>query len=683
VSEGDATSRAELRAELEALRARVAELEGASPALDSRAQRAIEQALRASEHGYRVLVEWLPYGLAVAQGTALRLVLVNRALAEILGRGQAELLAYSPQQVEEIIHRDDRDRFLHYYRQRLAGHPAPTRYECRAVRPDGVVRWLVIDSERLEYQGQPAVRAVITDVTEHKAAEAALRDSEERCRTIVESIADGVVLMSAGQIEYVSPTACRMFGRAADELVGRPPVEVVVPEQRAVAREWVRTAQRGVAPAPTVFVILRPDGTRAVLEASASVIRRRDEPVLVVVARDVAERLRADQEKAELQAQLTHAQKMQAAGQVAAGIAHDFGNLLAVIRNGVNRLHALLPADSAGGWTETLDVVERAAQEASSSTRSLLMFTRRVPAERVPLNLCQLTRDSAQIMRHLLPPTIELHVRTCRGAGCWISGDPGQLQQVLLNLVLNARDAMSAGGRLEITVTSSPNGSAAADSGSAPPAEPTVRLSVRDGGVGIPQHLHARIFEPFFTTKAGGYGTGLGLATVQSIIADHGGHLELESEVGRGSTFTVVLPQTLPAAAQAEGVRGRGETILLMEPNRHIQRLVMSTLRSWGYAVLTAPDGASAYEAYDRSPDAVALLILNADVPEQGALECVQRVRSADRQVPIVLTVGSLSTDVSCLLADEATVLLHKPFQMAELGRVLSRLLTQRADGAE
>jgi signal transduction histidine kinase len=411
-------------------------------------------------------------------------------------------------------------------------------------------------------------------------------------------------------------------------------------------------------------------------------MRRRDEPVLGVVARDVAERLRADQEKAELQAQLTHAQKMQAAGQVAAGIAHDFGNLLAVIRNGVSRLRGLRFADSAGGWTETLDVIERAAQEASSSTRSLLMFTRRVPAERVPLDLCELARDALRIMRHLLPPTIELYVRTCAGATCWISGDPSQLQQVLLNLVLNARDAMSAGGRLEIMVTSSPNGSAAADSGSAPPAEPTVRLSVRDEGVGIPQHLHARIFEPFFTTKAGGYGTGLGLATVQSIIADHGGHIELESEVGRGSTFTVVLPQTLPAAA-AGGVRGRGETIMLMEPNRHIRRLVMSTLRSWGYVVVTAPDGAGAYEAYAQSPDAVALLILNADVPEQGALDCVQRVRAAGRRVPILLTVGSLSTDVSCLLADEATVLLHKPFQMAELGRVLSQLLTQRADGAE
>lgn len=354
---------------------------------------------------------------------------------------------------------------------------------------------------------------------------------------------------------------------------------------------------------------------------------------------------------------------------------------------------------------ETLDLIEQAEQEATGVTQSLLMFSRRLPTERRPVELAQLIKESQPILRHLLPRIVELHVDTGCQQPCWVKADRTQLQQILLNLVINARDALPAGGMVEITVTSA--GDDSRDSAElidqssrysnsrdrARPLQtkpsstsPAVRLAVRDTGVGIPPDVRPHIFEPFFTTRPAGRGTGLGLATVQSITRDHGGRIEVETTVGHGSTFTVVLPgisaDSATAAAAPPVPAGRGEVVLLEESNRHIRRLITSTLRSWNYQVVLPAEGGSAYESLQQQTERIALLILDTDPPAHDRCECLRRIRAAGHRTPVILTVQVSDPEIDDLL-DDSTVVLHKPFQMSELGACLSELLASQPPRTE
>jgi CheY-like chemotaxis protein len=293
--------------------------------------------------------------------------------------------------------------------------------------------------------------------------------------------------------------------------------------------------------------------------------------------------------------------------------------------------------------------------------------------------------SAARLLRHALPTTIRLVVDTgsavrrggspspgaapAQSPQAWIYADESQLQQALLNLALNARDAMPAGGLLRIAVSRA---------GAQP--VPRVRLAVSDTWTGMSPEIQGRIFEPFFTTKERGQGTGLGLAMVHGIVSEHGGTIEVQSAVGVGTTFLMTFPEmTDPRPDVAPPPRGRGELVLLAEPNQPAREIMAAELGALGYGVTQVGDGASLVGAFQRLRAQVRLVILDLELPGRGGLQCLQELRAAGRQMPVILMVGSTSPEFH-EPADPAAVVLSKPFQMAELGRLVAALLSPDAE---
>lgn len=615
---------------------------------------------------FKTITDLASFGAAMADLDG-HLIYVNDAFAQMHGYTPAELagrhlsIFHAPEQMERV----------NTLNARLAREGQYLAEEVWHKRKDGSVFPALMSGTLIrDEHGDPAyISATAVDVSQRVRAQELIRESDERYRTLVESIGDGVALVADGKVQYASPSVCLMTGRPAEEIIGRSPAELVAPEDAKLAAQRVQAVLAGEPPGLTPYGLLTPNGERRYIEVRSSLIRQEGQPTLLAVLRDITERKQMEEQQARLEAQLREANKMNAVGQVAAGIAHDFGNLLAVARNGVSRLQELASADRRDH--ETLDVLARTVEEATSITQSLLVFTHRLPAERQAVDLCRFLEESLPVLRHLLPGT--LRVDTSCDQPAWVNADAGQLRQVLLNLTINARDAMPEGGMLYIRVD------LVAEQRGAPGQPPAaVRLTVRDNGAGIPEDIRPHIFEPFFSTKPGGRGTGLGLATVQSIVRDHGGQITVESQVGRGATFTVVLPplalEAIPTTPSAPPPRGHGQVVLLEESNRHIRRLMNATLRSWGYQTLIPPKGVTVCETYRADPTRISLLVLNADPPAQSGIACMRELRAAGRTTPVILTGKEPDPRVATQL-DQWTVLLRKPFQMEEFGRHLRQLL--------
>ena len=391
----------------------------------------------------------------------------------------------------------------------------------------------------------------------------------------------------------------------------------------------------------------------------------------------IIERTQIEEDRAALQDQLHQAHKMEAVGQLAAGVAHDFSNLLTVIRGHTDRATTLL-ADGAQARKE-LELVQEATHQAAELTRGLLTFSRKLPTEKKPIDLRTVVRESERLLHRVLPAATELEVDIACEAPLWVNADQTQLQQVVLNLAVNARDAMPDGGTIRITLSAANE----TDVGDLPDtldtAGRTARLTVADSGVGMTPEVQSRIFEPFYTTKTRGQGTGLGLSIVHGVVKDHGGRIEVQSEVNEGTTLTIVLPcieaGPTPETAEPSTIvpQGAGELILLAEDDSHVRAIIASTLESLGYEVVQAKDGLALLDAFEQHHDAVGLLLLDADLPERSGPDCLRQIRQKGVGTPALMISGDVSLDPNEL--DDQTVLLRKPFGMPELAEAVAHAL--------
>ena len=301
----------------------------------------------------------------------------------------------------------------------------------------------------------------------------------------------------------------------------------------------------------------------------------------------IRERRQAEAKRVQLESELRHAQKMEAVGTLASGIAHDFNNLLTAIL-GCTELVALHLSDDHPA-RHSLTLIEKIAEQATGVTRSLLTFAHRAPTSKRPVDLLAVLSESSRFLGRLLPASIE-RLQDLPDAPVWINADVTQIQQVVMNLTVNARDAMLHGGRLHVSLSTRP---VVADGG----VEEEAVLTVSDTGVGMSEEDRTRIFEPFFTTKERGAGTGLGLSVVHGIVADHGGRIDVVSALGKGSTFRVLLPVSPPPEAPAERPairsreKGHGELLLIVEDNEYVLEVMTAALEPVGYRVVTACDG--------------------------------------------------------------------------------------------
>ena len=443
-----------------------------------------------------------------------------------------------------------------------------------------------------------SVTILVSDVTERHAAEEALRERDRRFRTLIERATDVLyVLDPSYRVRFWSPGAAEALGWTADELEGRMAIDLVHPDDREVMGR-PEEARSGES-LRLAFRVRHRDGTYRLLDATVRNLLL-DPAVggVVVNARDVTEQRR-------LEARSAESAKLESIGRLAGGVAHDFNNLLTVILSCADMASRDVEA-GARPAPEDLREILGAAERARALTRQLLAFARRQVIAPVVLDLNALVQESEKLLRRVLGEDVALAIRL--GPEPWrVRCDPAQLQQVVLNLAVNARDALPRGGRLEIGTANVEVTPARAAGLPGLKAGPHVRLTVADDGPGLPQEIREHLFEPFFTTKAKGKGTGLGLATVYGIVSQSGGAISVESAPGLGTAFEIYLPRTEasvaePELARAPGLRGGHETILLVEDDPAVGAVAARVLREAGSRVLHAQRGAEALTLAAEEP---------------------------------------------------------------------------------
>jgi hypothetical protein len=555
--------------------------------------------------------------------------------------------------------------------------------EERAIKSlrDGATDYVLKDRpERL----LPAVKRALREAAERArrhAADEALRQSEERFRVMAESI-DNVFWMAddhGRRLLYVSPAYEQIWGQATDALYTEPNqwTDAVVAEDKAGLLEAREQLARGEE-VRVEYRIRRPDGTLRWIDDRSYPIRGPAGELnrAVGVAMDITGRK-------QLETQLLHAQKMEAVGQLAGGIAHDFNNVLTVV-TGYARLlldTGNVPPDIA----EPLRQIYTAGTRATNLTRQLLVFSRRQSIHRRPVDLNPIVDEIAKMLRRLIGEHITLTIATPPQPAA-VEADPRMVEQVIMNLALNARDAMPHDGALTIGTEFLSIADPAARNHPDARAGEFVVLYVRDTGCGIPSENLQRIFEPFFTTKEPGRGTGLGLATVFGIVQQHHGWIEVESTVGAGTCFRVFFPaaaapqQPAPSRhGKAPAVRGGSETVLLIEDEPAVREFAVAVLRTHGYRVLQACSGVEALEVWKWHGPRIRLLFSDMVLPDglSGA-ELAERLRRDSPALKVVLTSGYTPETLEHGLKPPAgAVFIHKPYKP----RVLAQAIRDALDG--
>ncbi len=546
-----------------------------------------------------------------------------------------------------------------------------------AMAPSTNVQTDITEREQLEADLH-LLNVYLEDIVADRTAQ--LHASEARYRQLVESASEVFYQVAVtddpltGHMEFVSPSVTAVTGRLPDEFIQDPALwmKSVHPDDLDSLAESTRAAYVDLKPVTRSYRIRNLDGRYRWMEDKIRiVVDGRGRAVgYSGVARDVTERRH-------LEAQLLQSHRMDSVGRLAGGIAHDFNNLLTVIIGVIDV--ALANQTEESPLYADLKEVRRAGQRAAALTRQLLAFSRRQVLQPRVLDLNTVLADMLSMLRRLLIEDITV-VFMPSGLGL-VKADPAQLEQVIVNLAVNARDAMPTGGTLTIeTRELFLDEMFAAEHPSVQPG-PHVMLSIGDTGVGMDDTTCQRIFEPFFTTKAPGQGTGLGLSMVYGIVKQSGGSIWVSSEIGRGSTFRIYLPlakgiaHTNPRGPAAHASPG-SETILLVEDEDVLRRLVTRILQSSGYTVLAAANGDEAIQLLEQHADAVRLMLTDVVMPGLSARELVLRVSARYPAMRVIFTSGYVNDATAQHgLVDEAAHFLAKPYTVAELMRKLREVL--------
>ena len=631
--------------------------------------RRVEDALRATEQLFRRAFDDAPIGMALIDldGGWLRL---NRSLCQMLGRSEQQLRT-SP--LNELSHPEDRRLDRPLIKELLAGRRRSFAIEKRYLRADGTILHALVHVSLMHGDGERPLYFLcqLVDITERRRAEAERRASEERLQAILDN-SPALIMVKDLQHRYVLVNRRweDVFGLRADRAIGRTSEEVLSAGRRADHDELDdRVAETG-EPYEAMDVIPEPDGQdeRTFLMVKFP-LRDVDGDVsaVVTIATDITERRRSAEERAELEHRLAQAQRLESIGQLAGGVAHDFNNLLSVILTCVGFAQRALPADHP--VRDDVSEIGRAADRAAALTRQLLMFSRREVVKPEVLDVGALVRDLERLLDRTLSERIALRITVGPGL-VPVLADRAQLEQVLVNLAVNARDAMPAGGTLAIAIGGVADG---------------VRITVVDDGIGMPEDVRERAFEPFFTTKDPGQGTGLGLATVHGIVTDSGGTVEIESAPGRGTVVTIFLPGCEEPITAAEPPAEPGDLtvtparVLVVEDQEPVRRQACRILEAHGYQVSEAAGGEEALANWQS----VDVLVTDVVMPGMSGQELAQTARDRHPDLRVVLMSGH-TEDVLVRNGARARNLafVQKPFTRASLLRAVEEALASEPSEA-
>ena len=629
-------------------------------------------ALRESEQRYRTLFELAPVAIYTKDRQGVY-TSANRLAIEAFGRSPLGLTD------ADLLEPGTAQAFHDYDRTVMEQRDVHTRQEYALVQGEKHV-FLSRKMPLVDAQEQViGVLGISLNITDQIRAEEAQRENEQRFRQLAEHIDQVFWLqdLATGTILYASPAYERIYGRPVEELYANPGLlsEVIIPEDRGHIQRLAQLIRQG-RPGEAETRILRPDGSIIWVAGQIFPIFNKQGTLyrLAGLARDITEHRR---DKEHLQQQ----ERLVAVGQMAAGIAHDFNNILAIIMLYTQMLQLSVQSPV---QQRHLNTIYQQSLHAANLVQQILDFSRRSTIERVAMEMQPFLKELVKLCRRTLPENIKIELE-CSPAPLVVSADPARLQQALMNMVINARDAMPDGGTLQLRLE---------ETNIEPLAHPLpemkpgkwLRLQLRDTGTGVPAEVLTHIFDPFFTTKPPGRGTGLGLAQVYGIVRQLEGQVTVESTVGTGTCFTIYLPVLEEQVKQAEAAdemppRGAGETVLLVEDEAALRSAMAEMLLSLGYHVVSAEQGRQAEMLYREVQDDVSLVISDLVMPEMGGLELYQQLQeqyAGERTIRMLLVTGYPLEDVEKLRQEHnLSHWLQKPFTVDSLARAVAAALRE------
>ena len=630
-----------------------------------------EEALRHSQRRFRELFDNSPDAIFVEDmaGTVLD---ANRTACALHGLNLEELIGKNV--VEELVPPAARAAARADFHKLATGQISWAEGE--SLHTDGRSVPVELRVVRVEYDGKPALLFHVRDVTERRAAETALRSSETLFRSVWENSVDGMRLTDEnGNMVAVNEAFCRLVGLTQPQLEGK--LFTVVYSERADWEQFLRRHRElfraGTLQAKREREFVLHDNRRVVFEIADSYVESGGKPrLLLSLFRDVTGHK-------QLEEQYRQSQKMEAIGQLAGGIAHDFNNILTIIL-GHSSLLTLTPLDAK--QMVSAQQIKLASERAAGLTRQLLAFGRKQIFSPRAVDLNRVVGNLTEMLTRLLGEDIALQINLCHDSAV-IEADPGMLEQILLNLAVNSRDAMPRGGQLAIRIYRCEVDDTHLRKSVEAATGQFICLSHTDTGGGIPPENLPRIFEPFFTTKELGKGTGLGLATVYGIVKQHGGWVEVASELGTGTTFDIYLPTTnaplgTPEITDTQFIaRGGTETILVVEDERDLREIVTRTLNRHGYRVFQAVDANTALQTWSEYKDKIDLIFTDVIMPGgMNGREMAEQIWQERPKTKVIFSTGygadALGKDFKL---DANLNYLQKPYLPAALARIIRRCL--------